>query len=156
MLAYFTGRLNHDAIRIELTWGEEAGLLGARQVARTLRPDDVVIVVDVTGAKTARDFTVEKCRHRPLERFLRRCLAGLSYRLYRGCPDPVSSVDETDVYIRRCRRVCFLGVPVGGGDYNRGQVTCRRRSIHAVAEALCRIAEALRESGLERSAASAS
>jgi hypothetical protein len=35
-----------------------------------------------------------------------------------------------------------VGIPVTGGDYNQGAVHCREQSIHAVADALCRIAQA--------------
>ena len=61
MNAYFSGRLNAPNLRIELTWGEEQGLLGAQEVADTLSPDDVVVVVDVTATPTERDLVVEKC-----------------------------------------------------------------------------------------------
>jgi hypothetical protein len=141
MMAYFSGRLDQDCVRIELTHGEEKGLLGAREVCRTLDRDDVVAVVDVTGTRTRKAVCIEKCRDAELRAFLRRCLRGLSYVLYEGCPDPVSTVDEVDVYCRRCRRTFFLGIPVQGGDYNAGVVRCRQRSIDAAAEAVCRIAE---------------
>ncbi len=39
MQAYFSGKMDSDRIRIELTWGEEIGLLGgegARRIALTL------------------------------------------------------------------------------------------------------------------------
>ena len=37
-----------------------------------------------------------------------------------------------EVYIQRCPKICFVGVPVFGGDYNAGQVLCRPESISAV------------------------
>jgi hypothetical protein len=142
MKAYFSGRLTFDFVRIELTYGEETGNYdGAREVVETLNPHDVVIVVDVTGSLTHSDLSIEKCPDPAVQEFLREALAGLSYDLHAGCPDPISDCDETDVYLGRCRRTFFLGVPVAGGDYNAGDVTCREKTIEAAAEAICRIAE---------------
>ena len=140
MKAYFSGKITGDNVRIELTYGEEKGLLGAKEVAKTLCPDDVVLVVDVTATPTEKDFVVEKCSEPELQRFLKKALAGLSYDLYPDCPDPVSQSDEVDVYSKVCRRTCFIGVPVTGGDYNAGAVRCKEWSLEAIAEALCRIA----------------
>ena len=36
---------------------------------------------------------------------------------------------------------CFLGIPCIGGDYNAGHVSCRKQSIQAVAEAICKLSE---------------
>ena len=141
MKAYFSGKMDRGNVRIELTYGEEKGLLGAQEVAKTLKPDDRVLVVDVTGTPTQKDFVIEKCREPELQRFLKKALAGLSYDLYPDCPDPVSQSDEADVYSKVCRRTCFIGVPVTGGDYNAGVVRCKERSLDAIAEALCRIAK---------------
>jgi hypothetical protein len=140
--AYFSGRWKGRHLRVEFTHGEERGMLGAREVRRTLRPHDTVAVVDVTGAATRADFTVEKCADPSLAAFLGRALGGMRYELFSGCPDPVSDSDETDVYRTRCRRVFFVGIPVAGGDYNEKPVTCRASSLSAVTEALCRIAAA--------------
>lgn len=142
MKAYFSGRFVHDCVRIELTYGEEAGCLGAMEVVKALHRQDLVVVVDVTGAPTDKDFTVEKCRDASVREFLGTAFQGLSYDLYEGCPDPVSDEDESDIYARKCPCTFFLGVPVQGGDYNVGQVRCRERSLEAVSEALCRLAEA--------------
>ena len=141
MKAYFSGRLDRDGVRIELTYGEEVGCLGAKEVLATLDPGDVVAVVDVTATPTDKDICIEKCTEPSLRDLLNSCLAGMSYELHAGCPDPLSCFDEVDVYIQRCPRTFFLGVPVRGGDYNRGMVSCREQSIDAVAEAICRIAE---------------
>ena len=141
MLAYFSGRMSRGNVRIELTYGEEKGLLGAQEVARTLKPEDVVLVVDVTATPTKKDFVVEKCRHPKLQKFLKKAFKGLSYDLYPDCPDPVSQSDETDVYSRVCGQTCFIGVPVAGGDYNTGVVRCKERSLKVIAEALCRAAK---------------
>lgn len=140
MQAYFSGRMSGEGVRIELTWGEEEGLLGAREVARTLGAGDTVIVVDVTGTPTRKDFVIEKCRDVSLRADLEGALAGLRYDLYAGCPDPISDCDEVDVYEPVCPRTCFLGVPVTGGDYNAGVVRAKEASVEAVAEALCRLA----------------
>ena len=141
MKAYFSGKMTGNNVRIELTYGEEKGLLGAKEVVKSLNPDDVVLVVDVTGTPTEKDFVVEKCRDPELQQFLKKALAGLSYDLYPDCPDPVSQSDEVDVYSKICRRTCFIGVPVAGGDYNAGVVKCKERSLDAIAEALCKIAK---------------
>ena len=141
MKAYFSGKMNQDNVRIELTYGEEKGLLGAQEVAKTLKPADTVLVVDVTGTPTQKDFVVEKCRDPQLQALLKKAFAGLSYDLYPDCPDPVSQSDEVDVYSKVCRRTCFIGVPVTGGDYNAGVVKCRERSLDAIAEAICRAAD---------------
>ena len=140
MLAYFSGKMSRDNVRIELTYGEEKGLLGAMDVAKTLKPGDVVLVVDVTATPTKKDFVVEKCRDPELRKKLEKAFQGLSYDLYPDCPDPVSQSDEVDVYSKVCRRTCFIGVPVTGGDYNAGVVKCRQKSLIAIAEALCQAA----------------
>ena len=59
MRAYFSGRLNQDYLRIELTYGEEEDFAGAYEVLDTISHDDLVIVVDVTGIETEKDFTIE-------------------------------------------------------------------------------------------------
>jgi hypothetical protein len=141
MLAYFSGNLPARGVRIELTYGEETGFAGAYEVRQTLRGWDVVVVVDVSGVPTDKEFVVEKCAHPRMRQLVERSLAGMSFDLYADCPDPVCSLDETDVYQDACPMTCFLGVPVLGGDYNNGVVNCRERAIHAVAEALCRIAQ---------------
>lgn len=141
MTAYFSGRMDFDCLRIELTEGEETDFSGAYRVLRSLTADDVVIVVDVTGVETVKDFTIEKCRDKSLKRFLKRALRGMKFDLFEDCPDPVADEDETDVYRERCTKVCFLGIPCTGGDYNDGPVSCRRRALRSVSEALCRIAE---------------
>ena len=140
MKAYFSGLMNRDRVRIELTCGEETDMSGAVEVARGLSPHDLVVVVDVTGTPTDRDFVIEKCSEPRLAEFLKGCLKGLRYDLYDFCPDPISNVDETEVYSQRCPHVCFLGLPVWGGDYNRGVVRCHQRSMDSAAKALCRIA----------------
>ena len=145
MQAYFSGKMNRDSVRIELTYGEEKGLLGAKEVAKTLKPDDIVLVVDVTGTPTQKDFVIEKCREPKLQKFLKKALKGLSYDLYAGCPDPISQSDEVDVYSKVCRYACFIGVPVTGGDYNAGTVRCRQRSLEAITDALTQLPKACSE-----------
>lgn len=145
MLAYFSGGFPAEGVRVELTYGEETGFDGAYQVRQTLRGWDAVVVVDVTGTPADKDFVVEKCANRRMREFVERALAGMSYDLYEGCPDPVCRLDETDVYRDACPMTCFLGVPVTGGDYNNGVVSCREQSIRALADALCRIARAWAE-----------
>ena len=66
MLAYFSGRLAPGRARIELTYGEEEDFAGARRVAPTLGPRDLVAVVDVTATPTRAGFVIEKCGDRRL------------------------------------------------------------------------------------------
>jgi hypothetical protein len=141
MRAYFSGRLTQDFVRIELTYGEEEDYAGSNRVLATLHEHDVVLVVDVTGTPTAKDFVIEKCKDEMLSRLLGASLDGMAYDLYPYCPDPVAWEDEVDVYARKCKQTCFLGIPCFGGDYNDGPVSCREASVGAVAEAICRVAE---------------
>lgn len=140
--AYFSGGLDRGNVRIELTEAEETDMGGAYRVRATLDPDDLVVVVDVTGAETAADFTIEKCRLPELAEFLTLALEGLDYELFEDSPDPVSVEDECDVYAETQPFTCFLGIPVTGGDYNAGEVGCREASLAAAAEALVRLARA--------------
>ncbi|MHC5077755.1 MAG: hypothetical protein ACYTHN_01970 [Planctomycetota bacterium] len=141
MRAYFSGRLDRDYVRIELTYDEEKDFGGAKEVLETVRPTDLVAVLDVTGAKTDMDFHVEKCKNKAVWDFLETTLSGMRFRMYEHCDDPVSDQDETDIYIQGTPFVFFLGVPCTDGDYNKGWVTCRPESIDAVSEAVCRIVE---------------
>ncbi len=147
MDAFFSGSLDREGVRIELTYGEETDFGGAKAVRRTLSKEDTVVVVDVTGAKTRADITIEKCADPETGRFVRKALAGMpKVEIFTGCPDPVSDSDETDVYRGRARRVFFLGIPCSGGDYNAGRVRCRKKSLTMAARALTRLARAhLRE-----------
>jgi len=140
--AYFSGAMDRGNVRIELTEGEEVDMAGARRVRATLEPEDLVVVVDVTGVETTATFTVEKCREPELAAFLAEAFDGLDFELHADSPDPVSTADETDVYAEVHPFTFFLGIPVAGGDYNAGPVTCREASLRAVAEALVRLARA--------------
>jgi hypothetical protein len=120
-------------------------MAGAREVLARLSPDDTVIVVDVTGAPTTADITIEKCDNEEMKSFLQEALRGIRYDLYEGCPDPIASADETDVYREKVSRVCFLGIPCTGGDYNAGVVTARKASVEAATRALIRIARHFRK-----------
>jgi hypothetical protein len=140
MNAYFSGRLDLPNVRIELTYGEETDMEGAYEVLETLSPDDTVVVVDVTGADTQMDFTIEKCVSPAMQDFVTKALTGMSYDLYEGCPDPVANEDESDVYTQKLQNVFFLGIPCYGGDYNEAEVSCKESSVAAVTEALIRLA----------------
>ena len=142
MRAYFSGALDRGNVRIELTEGEETDMAGAYRVRATLAPDDLVVVVDVTGVETTADFTIEKCRLNELADFVAQALAGLDYELFPDSPDPISIDDEWDVYAETQPFALFLGIPVAGGDYNEGEVSCREASLAAAAEALVRLARA--------------
>ena len=147
MTAYFSGRMDTDRVRIELTYGEETDMMGAYAVRRTLMSHDWVIVVDVTGIVTDRDITIEKCRSPAMRRFVETALQGMSYVLFEDCPDPIANEDESDVYSKRLENVFFLGIPCTGGDYNEGAVTCREASIRAAAEAILRFIELFTHDG---------
>jgi len=141
MKAYFSGRITNDHTRIELTYDEEVDMMGAQEVARTLTDKDTVIIVDVTATPTSKDLVIEKCKHEHMQSYMSKALEGLSYDLYADCPDPVSCYDETDIYTQVTPYCCFLGLPCMGGDYNEGQVSCRKQSVETVAEAICRLSE---------------
>lgn len=139
MKAYFSGRLTTNHLRIELTYGEEKGLIGAYELAKTLKPTDVVLVVDVTGTPTKKDLVVEKCKNPAMQAYLKAAFEGLSYDCYADCPDPISDCDETDAYSPVTPYTCFLGIPCVGGDYNAGMVRCTLKTLDTVAEAICRL-----------------
>jgi len=141
MNAYFSGRMHQDYFRIELTYGEEDDFEGALEVRETLSRSDAVIVVDVTGTPTDKDFVIEKCRDSAMRKFLSSALHGMSFDLYEDCPDPIADEDEVDVYSEKLGHVCMLAVPCFGGDYNEGPVKCRQASVDGVTEAICRITE---------------
>lgn len=143
MQAYFSGRLDFEHVAIELTDGEEVDMSGALRVAAKLTPEDVVVVVDVTATASAHDLVIEKCASEPMRRLVEKALAGLSYELHAGCPDPISTSDECDVYRERTENVFFLGIPVWGGDYNEIMVEARPASVAAASEALVRLAAAV-------------
>jgi len=141
MKSYFSGRITNNHTRIELTYGEETDMEGAKEVASTLTDQDTVIIVDVTGTPTSKDLVIEKCKNPIMKSYLTEALNGLHYDLYADCPDPVSCWDETDIYSQITPYCCFLGVPCQGGDYNQGQVSCRKQSVEMLAEAICRLSE---------------
>ncbi len=141
MKAYFSGRITNKHTRIELTYGEEIDMEGAKKVASTLNENDTVIIVDVTATPTSKDLVIEKCKNIIMKDFLVEALNGLYYDLYADCPDPVSCYDETDIYSQVTSYCCFLGIPCEGGDYNAGQVSCRKQSVDTLAEAVCRLSE---------------
>ena len=146
MNAYFSGQLDYPDIRIELTYGEETDMEGAYEVMDSLHSYDTVIVIDVTGAETNSDITIEKCSDPGMKAFIIEALRGLSYDLYEGCPDPVADEDESDVYREKVNKVCFLGIPCSGGDYNAGMVTAKKVSVKSATEAIIRLAQAFSES----------
>ena len=141
MKAYFSGRITNNHTRIELTYGEEIDMEGAKEVAKTINEQDTVIIVDVTATPTSKDLVIEKCKNPVMKDYLTQALDGLSYDLYADCPDPVSCCDETDIYSQVTPYCCFLGIPCEGGDYNAGPVFCRKQSVEAVAQAVCQLSE---------------
>ena len=141
MNAYFSGQLDYPDVRIELTYGEETDMEGAIKVMNTLHSYDTVIVIDVTGTETGSDITIEKCSDPEMQDFVIKALEGLSYTMYEGCPDPVANEDESDVYKEKVRKVCFMGIPCKGGDYNAGMVTAKPESVKSATEAIIRLAK---------------
>ena len=141
MKAYFSGRITNNHTRIELTYGEEVDMEGARQVANTLNKHDTVIIIDVTATPTSKDLVIEKCVSAIMKDYITEALNGLCYDLYADCPDPVSCFDETDIYSQVTPYCCFLGIPCEGGDYNAGPVFCRKQSVEATAQAVCQLSE---------------
>jgi len=145
MQAYFSGKINYGNVRIELTYGEEDGMEGAYKVLKSLHKNDVVIVVDVTGIPTKKDITIEKCSDKRMQHFIKGALDGMSYDLFEDCPDPIADEDESDVYREKLTKVCFLGIPCFGGDYNEGMVSSRPKSAKAAEQAVARIAKAFQK-----------
>lgn len=141
MQAYFSGQLTYDYLRIELTYDEEGEMEGAKEVLRTLRKHDVVMVVDVTGVPTQKDFVIEKCKNPALKACLEEILQGMSYDLYVGCEDPIANEDEVNVYSQYCPYTFMLALPCFGGDYNAGAVDMREQTLTSVAQAIGKIAK---------------
>lgn len=142
MNAFFSGRIANDHTRIVLTKDEEIDMAGARELAEKLDENDVVIVIDVTGAEVEADIVFEKCAHPVLRAFLVDTLNGLSFDLDAGCHDPIANEDESDIYSEKCPMTCVLGIRVWGGDYNDGPVFCSPDVLATATEAICRICEA--------------
>ncbi|MEO8210666.1 MAG: hypothetical protein ABI840_08885 [bacterium] len=139
MKAYFSGEINFDYVRVELTYGEETDMEGAKQVSKNVKVDDLVIVVDVTATPTDTDFVIEKCKSDKVRKFLEDTLTDFRFDLYKGCPDPVSNMDEVDIYKRKTDNYFFLGLPCSGGDYNLDVVQCKIRSVDEAARSLIKI-----------------
>jgi hypothetical protein len=145
MRAFFSGRIKQDYVRIELTYGEEDDFGGAYEVLDTLRKHDVVIVIDVTGTPTNKDFVVEKCRCSSMYAWMEGALEHHSFDIYKDCPDPIADEDETDVYSEKLSRVCFLGVPCTGGDYNDIETSVTEKSIESISTAICDLIDSFPE-----------
>lgn len=69
MKAFFSGEINYDYVRIELTPDEEIDMRGAKLVAKEVTKEDLVIVVDVTGTETDKDFVIENANRQRSENF---------------------------------------------------------------------------------------
>jgi hypothetical protein len=139
--AYFSGQINYDYVRTELTYGEETDFGGALEVAEEVKKNDLVVVIDVTATPTEKDFVIEKCKDPHVQKFVKESLEGFEYDIYEGCPDPVSNMDEVEVYKKKTDYYFFLGLPCCGGDYNADEVRCKIRSVDEVSKAviaLCR------------------
>lgn len=141
MKAYFSGELDHEFVRIELTYGEEIDFAGAIEVSADVQKDDLVIVMDVTATPTDKDIVIEKAASPIVRKFLEETLTGFSYDMYEGCPDPVSNSDEVEVYKHKSDYCFFLGLPCEGGDYNSIEVMCKTISVDECARAIIEIAK---------------
>lgn len=136
MKSYFSGEINFPFVRVELTYGEETDFAGAIEVANDLKESDLVIVVDVTGTMTNKDFVIEKANNSIVKEFISDTLKDFSYDMYEGCPDPISDIDEIEIYKTKSPYYFFLGIPCTGGDYNSDDVSCKKSSIEEVSRAL--------------------
>ncbi len=141
MQAYFSGHLNKDYVRIEITYGEEVDFEGARNVRKEVSSRDMVVVIDVTGAETDKLFVVEKCRNENMRNFLHDIFSDMSCDIYSNCPDTVASQDESDIYCSVTPHCFFLGVNTSNGDYNEGQVESHTRYLDATRDAVIRLVE---------------
>jgi len=139
MQAYFSGQLDSEHVRVELTYGEETDFEGAIEVAKEVKPDDLVIVVDVTATPTNKDFVIEKCKLPAIQYFLKDVLKNFDYDLYPDCPDPISIIDEVEIYKDKTDFCFFLGLPCEGGDYNVDSVKCKIKSVEKVSKAIIEI-----------------
>lgn len=119
-----------------MTYGEETDFEGALEVAEEIEHNDLVIVVDVTATPTKKDFVIEKCESSIVQHFIKDVLKNYEYDLYRGCPDPVSNLDEVEIYKNKTKHYFFLGLPCEGGDYNLEAVRCKIKSVDKVSMAL--------------------
>lgn len=142
MNAYFSGKLVSAHTRIVLTDHEETTFQGALETREEISASDLVVVVDVTGIIGKWDFTVEKCTHPSTEAFLKKTFSGFKYKLFHNSPDPIADQDEVDVYQEKCPYTFFLGIPCSGGDYNHETVTCTKKSLDAVSNAIIAISRA--------------
>jgi hypothetical protein len=70
MNPHFSGKMDAPNLRIELGYGDEKSLPGAHEVLKTLSPDYVVVVVDVTGALIHCDLVIEKCASPEMQFFV--------------------------------------------------------------------------------------
>jgi len=147
MNALFSGKLTPKKIRIEITYKEETTMEGAREVAKTLDKSNIVIVLDVTGTVTTKNFVIEKCRNKRLRQFIIKELDMhkdlFSYDIYSGCPDMICDQDETNVYGKITDYTFFFGIPTRHGDYNEGEVLCYQEDIEKCVTGLIVLSNAL-------------
>lgn len=136
MDACFDGSLN--GARVEITYGEENGMAGAQEVAETVNPEDVVIVVDVTGYHTSKDLVIENCHSPWMFGFIQEAFkrADFTYEIFSDSGDPVCQIDETGVYQQHTERCILLAIPCDGGDYNAHIVRSSTKSLEAATSAL--------------------
>lgn len=137
--SYFSGEINFPYVRVELTYGEETDFAGALEVAEEIEETDLVIVVDVTGTSTDKEFVIEKAGNPVVREFLSDVLKKFNYDIYEGCPDPISDLDEIEIYKSKSPYYLFLGIPCTGGDYNVVDVSCKKSSVEELSKALIQI-----------------
>lgn len=114
MKAYFSGGFPPDRVQSKITYGEEKAMngvyfAGAREVMQFLKPDDLVVVIDVTGAcsrsvsedtirnadKIRGHVIIEKVQRNEKILALLRLLPGLCMAVS-GIPTPESGHDQED------------------------------------------------------------
>ena len=111
---------------------------GAAEIAALVAPEDIVVVVDVTGYLTDVDIVIEKCSDPWLQKLVKESFRGapFSYEIVDDCRDPICQIDETCIYKQVTDRCLLLAIPCDGGDYNSHVVRCRPSSIRAASRAL--------------------
>lgn len=57
----------------------------------------------------------------------------------------MANEDECDVYREKLKKVCFLGIPCTGDDYNNSMVTAKHKSVEMATQAIIQLVTAFSE-----------